>query len=78
VQSFLSSDHSDIPNSSQDDELLTVKDVARRLKVDETTVRRWIKLGTLDYVTLPKTRNMRAQYRIKKSDVDKILESHRE
>ena len=30
------------------EELLTVSEVARRLRVDETTVRRWIKMGSLE------------------------------
>ena len=37
------------------DELLTVREVARRLRVDDTTVRRWIKSGALEAVTLPNT-----------------------
>ncbi len=48
------------------DELLTVREVARRLRVDDTTVRRWIKSGALEAVTLP---------RVKKSTMDKLLKS---
>ncbi len=33
------------------DELLTVSEVARRLRVDDTTVRRWIKSGALKMLT---------------------------
>ncbi len=35
------------------EELLTVREVARRLRVDDTTVRRWIKSGSLEAITLP-------------------------
>jgi len=35
-----------------DNDLLTVQEVARQYRVDDTTVRRWIKSGTLEAVTL--------------------------
>ena len=35
------------------DELLTVSEVAKRLRVDETTVRRWVTNGVLDAISLP-------------------------
>ena len=38
---------------TEPEELLTVREVARRLRVDDTTVRRWIKHGTLEAVSLP-------------------------
>src|SRR5437763_11848129 len=56
------------------DELLTVREVARRLRVDDTTVRRWIKSGALEAVTLPH-RGKRQAYRVKKSTMDKLLKS---
>lgn len=56
------------------DELLTVREVARRLRVDDTTVRRWIKTGALVAVTLPH-RGKRQAYRIKKSTLDTLLQS---
>lgn len=56
------------------DELLTVREVARRLRVDDTTVRRWIKSGALEAVTLPH-RGRRQAYRVKKSTMDKLLKS---
>ena len=56
------------------DELLTVREVARRLRVDDTTVRRWIKTGALVAVTLPH-KGKRQAYRIKKSTLDKLLQS---
>lgn len=56
------------------EELLTVREVARRLRVDDTTVRRWIKSGALEAVTLPH-RAKRQAYRIKKSTLDNLLKS---
>lgn len=53
-------------------ELLTVNEVARTLRVDDTTVRRWIKQGALEAVTLPHL-NERMAYRIKRQALDKIL-----
>jgi excisionase family DNA binding protein len=56
------------------EELLTVREVARRLRVDDTTVRRWIKSGALEAITLPH-RGRRQAYRIKRSTLDKLLNS---
>ena len=54
------------------EELLTVREVAHRLRVDDTTVRRWIKNGVLEAVTLPHV-SKRQIYRIKKSTLDGLL-----
>lgn len=54
------------------DELLTVREVARRLRVDDTTVRRWIKSGALEAIMLPH-RAKRQSYRVKKSTLDALL-----
>src|SRR5579885_1206705 len=56
------------------DELLTVREVAKRLRVDDTTVRRWIKSGALEAITLPH-KGKRSAYRVKKSTMDKLLQS---
>jgi excisionase family DNA binding protein len=56
----------------REDELLTVREVARRLRVDGTTVRRWIKSGALEAITLPH-RGKRQAYRIKQSTMDTLL-----
>jgi len=56
------------------EELLTVREVARRLRVDDTTVRRWIKSGALEAITLPH-RGRRQAYRVKKSTLDALLKS---
>ena len=56
------------------EELLTVREVARLLRVDDTTVRRWIKNGILEAITLPH-HGKRQAYRIKKSTLDALLKS---
>lgn len=56
------------------DELLTVREVARRLRVDDTTVRRWIKSGALEAITLPH-KGRRMAYRVKKSTMDKLMQN---
>jgi excisionase family DNA binding protein len=55
-----------------EDALLTIQEVARELRVDDTTVRRWIKQGALNAISLPHV-NKRQGYRIRRSTVDKIL-----
>ncbi|HLZ59057.1 MAG TPA: helix-turn-helix domain-containing protein [Ktedonosporobacter sp.] len=54
-------------------ELLTVHEVAQILRVDDTTVRRWIKNGVLEAVRLPHL-NKRESYRIRQETVDKLLQ----
>src|SRR5260370_37022214 len=54
------------------EELLTVREVARRLRVDDTTVRRWIKSGALEAITLPH-RGKRQAYRIKSTTLNNLL-----
>jgi excisionase family DNA binding protein len=53
-------------------ELLTVSEVARLLRVDDTTVRRWIKNGAFPAINLPSV-GFRDSYRIRRSDVDTVL-----
>jgi excisionase family DNA binding protein len=60
--------------NNQQEELLTVHEVARRLRVDDTTVRRWIKSGTLEAIALPH-RGKRQGYRIRKSTLDNLFAS---
>jgi excisionase family DNA binding protein len=55
-----------------DAELLTVREVAKQLRVDDTTVRRWIKNGVLEAITLPH-RGSRQAYRIRRSTLDALL-----
>jgi len=56
----------------EEDRLLTVADIAEKLLVDQTTVRRWIKAGALEAVTLPHV-NKRCAYRIKQSTLERLL-----
>jgi excisionase family DNA binding protein len=56
------------------EELLTVSEVAHKLRVDETTVRRWIKCGALEAVTLPH-QGKRQSYRIKQSTLETLLKA---
>lgn len=60
-------------NESERNELMTVHEVAQILRVDDTTVRRWVKCGSLHAITLPH-KNKRQAYRIKRSTVEKLLE----
>jgi excisionase family DNA binding protein len=53
-------------------ELLTVSEVAGILRVDDTTVRRWVKQGALEAVVLPHVHERQA-YRIKRETLDKML-----
>lgn len=55
-------------------ELLTVQEVAKILKVDSTSVKRWIKLGALEAIALPHY-SKRLVHRIRKSTVEALLES---
>ncbi|HEY0754269.1 MAG TPA: helix-turn-helix domain-containing protein [Ktedonobacteraceae bacterium] len=56
------------------DELLTVREVAKRLRVDDTTVRRWIKSGALEAITLPH-KGKRSAYRIKVKTLRELTET---
>lgn len=56
------------------EELLTVHEVAQQLRVDDTTVRRWIKNGVLEAIALPH-RGLRQAYRIRRSTLDELLTS---
>ncbi len=60
--------------SIQNDELLTVHEVARRLRVDDTTVRRWINNGILEAITLPHSGKRRG-YRVKQSTLTELLKA---
>ena len=51
-----------------------IAEVAKRLRVDTTTVRRWISIGALDAVILPH-RGKRQAYRIRERTLDKLLQS---
>lgn len=52
--------------------LLTIEEVADALRVDPTTVRRWIKRGILDAVKLPQVGG-NTSYRIKRQTLNRVL-----
>jgi excisionase family DNA binding protein len=65
-------DQKEDPVVNDDAELLTVREVARQLRVDDTTVRRWIKNGVLEAITLPH-RGARQAYRIRRATLEALL-----
>ena len=54
-----------------DEELLTVDEVARRLKLHPETVRRWIRAGRLKAISLGSDR---AGLRIRASEIQRLLD----
>ncbi len=50
--------------------MLNVKQVARRMSVDEATVRRWIQAGALRAINIGR---LRPEYRIRPSDLDDFI-----
>jgi len=54
------------------DDLLTVHEVAEALRVDDTTVRRWIKNGALEAISLPHV-GKRQAYRISRATLNALL-----
>jgi excisionase family DNA binding protein len=54
------------------DTLLMIREVAKALRVDTTTVRRWVAQGMMEAVILPHS-GKRQAYRIKQSTLDAIL-----
>lgn len=65
-------DQKEDPVIYDEGDLLTVREVAKQLRVDDTTVRRWIKNGVLEAITLPH-RGARQAYRIRKSTLVNLL-----
>ncbi len=56
------------------EELLTISEVAQALRVDDTTVRRWIKNNAMEAVILPHV-NTRQGYRVKRSVLNTIMQN---
>ena len=54
-----------------DDRLLTVQEVAAALRVDDNTVRRWIRRGRIEAHNL----GGRTGYRVRRSEMDRFLAS---
>jgi excisionase family DNA binding protein len=53
--------------------LLTLKEVTKAMRVSESTVRRWVRDGSLPAYKIGK----RGQLRVSKIDLDAFLERHR-
>lgn len=53
--------------------LLTLRDVAESMKVSETTVRRWVRAGSLPAYKVGK----RGQLRVREEDLEAFLEKQR-
>jgi excisionase family DNA binding protein len=53
-------------------DLLTISEVAKKLRVDATTVRRWVKNGALDAINLPHV-GKRQIYRVRQETLASIL-----
>lgn len=58
------------------DDFLTPSQVARRLRVNVTTVLRWIKSGALEAVPLPY--RSKQCYRVPKSVIEKLINGDKE
>ncbi|MBO0781832.1 MAG: helix-turn-helix domain-containing protein [Ktedonobacteraceae bacterium] len=56
--------------------LLTIGQVASRLRVDPTTVRRWIERGALVAICLPH-RGKRKRYRVASTTLETLLQETR-
>lgn len=55
-------------------ELLTIKEVAQTLRVDPSTVKRWIEGGALQAIALPRrSSHGKMRYRIRRSTLDTLL-----
>lgn len=54
------------------EELLTIREVAKELRVDRATVIRWVKSGALEAIALPH-KGKRQVCRVKRETLDKIL-----
>jgi excisionase family DNA binding protein len=63
---------SDKGREEKGEDLLTVHEVASHLRVDDTTVRRWIKSGALEAIALPH-RGKRRGYRVRKLTLDELF-----
>lgn len=65
----------EIEQETDDYELLTIGEVAKFFRVDPCTVRRWVKKGALQGVTLPFGSRRRKAYRVRKRAVQDWLEA---
>ncbi len=57
-------------------DLMTVPEAAEQLRVDDSTIRRWIKEGKITVVVLPHV-NARQAYRIKRETLENFAQDYR-
>ena len=55
-----------------DQEVLTLPEVAKIFRVDEVTVQRWVKIGVLPAIWLPRY-GKRQEYRVLRATIDSLL-----
>ena len=65
----------DSADEGAETQLLTIGEVAQRLRVDPSTVRRWITAGALAAIVLPRP-GTRQAYRVKQSVLDALLKKN--
>jgi excisionase family DNA binding protein len=53
--------------------LLTVSEVAKILRVDDASIRRWVANGVLEAIRLPSKSGLHQGYRIRRETLDKVL-----
>jgi excisionase family DNA binding protein len=54
--------------------LLTINEVAQQLRCDATTIRRWVKNGAMEAVSLPHV-GKRQSYRVRLDTLNNILQT---
>ena len=59
--------------AEQTPDLLTVHEVAEQLRVDPSTVRHWIRQGSLQGVILPDESHKRPRYRVRRDTLEQLL-----
>jgi excisionase family DNA binding protein len=64
-------------NKNETTELLTVHEVAQILRVDDSTVKRWIRSGALAAVKLP-SYGQRAHHRVRVATLEALLRTRKQ
>lgn len=63
-------------NISKLPEIMTVPEVANFLRVDVSTVRRWIRKGGMDAIELPHPLTQKKGYRVPRTSIEAIVNKH--
>lgn len=74
VGDILSDLSDEITSGSANEEWLTPRQVSKELQVDKQTVYRWVRSGELRAFDLSAGRKGKTYYRIRRSDLDLMLE----